>query len=81
MVLGGYVCEIPPTGGNAFIHSTTNMIISMTMRPGTLLNFRELHMALACYLITLIYLSIYGTCSAAEVILRVDLPGIIILIF
>ena len=62
-------------------HSTTNRIISMTMIPWNLLNVRVLHMDPIRSLITLIYLYIYGTLSAAAVALRIDISGIIILIF
>ena len=47
------------------------------MRTGNLLNVRVLQIALARSLITLIYHSISGTCSAAVVVFRIDVPGII----
>ena len=61
IVLGEYACEIPPIGEKAFIHITTNSIISMIIHPGTLLNGRVIHMDLARYLVTINFLSIYGT--------------------
>ena len=80
MVLGEYVYDISLTGGKALINSTTNRIISMTIRPGTFFNCRVIHMALAYSLITLIYFSISGTCSYEAVVLKVDITGIIIMI-
>ena len=79
--LGEYFGDIPQTGGKKFIHITTNRIISMIIRSGTLLNGRVLHMDLTNSLITLICRCIHGTCSAVTVVLMVDLPGIISLIF
>ena len=81
MVLGEYVCDITPTGEKALIHSTTNRIISMKTRPGNLLNGRVIHMDLVSSLITLIDRSVSETFSSATVVLRVYLPGIILLIF
>ena len=81
MVPGDNVCDIPQTGGKLFIHSTTNRIILIKIYPGTLLNERVLHMDLTRYLITMICSSIYGKCSAVVVVLRFDLPGIIIMKF
>ena len=81
MVLGMYACEIPHIGWRAIGHSITNRIISMTMLPGTLLNIMVIHVALVHYFITLICLSIFGTFSADAVVLRVDLPRIITIIF
>ena len=81
MVLGEYICDIPPTGGKAFIPNTTNGIISTKIRPRTLLNGKVLHMDLAHSLITIICISIYKTCSYAAVVLRVDIPDSIILRF
>ena len=78
MVLEEYFCGIPSIGGKSFSHITTNRIISMTMRPGDLLNGRVIHMSLTHSLIALIYLYIYGIFSADVVVFRVDLPGIII---
>ena len=76
MVIGEHVCYIPPIIGKAFSQITTNMIISMEIRPGILLNGRVLHMALLRSLIKLICCYIYGKYSAAAVILRVDIPVI-----
>ena len=81
MVLWEYVFEIPSIGWKEFSHSTTNRIISIQMCPGTLFNVRVLYMDLARYLITLICIYISGKFSAAAVVLRVNIPGIIILIF
>ena len=81
MVLGGYVCDIPPTGSKAFIHNTTNSIISMIIHNVILLNGKVIQMAPAHYLITLICRSISITCSSAAVVLRVDIPGTIVLVF
>ena len=46
MVLWEYYFDELPTAGKSFIHSSTNMIISMTTHPKTLLNGRVLLMAL-----------------------------------
>ena len=81
IVIEDYVCDIPPTGGKAFSHITTNMTISMEFRPGSLLNFRVLLIYLSHSLVTLICRSISGTCSASAVLLRVDIPGILLLRF
>ena len=81
MVLGNYVCDILPTGGKPFIHIITNRIISMKIYPGTLLNVIVLRMALANYLITLIWRSISGTFSDAAVVFKFDLLGIMFLVF
>ena len=53
----------------------------MKIYPGTLLNVIVLRMALANYLITLIWRSISGTFSDAAVVFKVDLLGIMFLVF
>ena len=81
MVLGDYVCGILTTVVNAFNHSTTNIIVSITIRTGSLFNGRLLSMALVCSLIALICHSIFWTCLAAAVVFMVDLPVIVVMIF
>ena len=81
MVLGEYVCDIPATGVKAFSHRNKNSIISMKICTGNSFNSRVLHVSLARFFITLICCSIYGTYSASAVVLRVDLFGVILLIF
>ena len=78
--LGEYICDTPPIGGKESSHSITNRIIPITMNPGNLLNGTVLYMDFKHSLVTLICLSISGTCSASMVMLRVDIPGNIHLI-
>ena len=68
--LGEYIWWILMSGGKEFSHNTTKRIIPIMICTGDLFNVRVIQISHVHYFITLICLSIYGTCYADAVVFR-----------